>query len=472
MTATVHERVARDVVHPVLQVVARGRPGTRPTALAYREGLRFRRATADWPDERREEWILDRLRTVVREAAEQTAYYAEAFSEAGFDPHAPFDFDDFARLPVLDREVVGSRGRELVSRAVPPEQLTRDATGGSTGEPTVVWHGPQERGWAESGIEHSLARAGAPRGTSIGFLWGHHLDPVTRDSVRARTRDLLTNVRWFDCFRLSPEKLDAYHHELQGWRPRCVVAYAGALAALADHVAERSYRPVYPRTCFVTGAEKLLPAQRERIEAAFGKPVHERYGSRDVGPMAFQPAPDESPTFAVDWQNVLLEPSDEADTPDTPGILVTKLHADGMPMIRYRVGDMARFPQASAAGHPALELLEVVGRDVDRIALPDGRWVHPIEFPHLMKDHPVKEWTVYQYRDYRVEMRIVPAPGFDEASRAGILSLVEANLQGVPVDLAVVDELPRTRASKLRPVISEVPGGEGAPAGREEGDDG
>jgi len=103
-------------------------------------------------------------------------------------------------------------------------KLTRDATGGSTGEPTVVWHGPQERGWAESGIEHSLARAGAPRGTSIGFLWGHHLDPVTRDRVRPRTRDPLTNVRWFDCFRLSPAKLDAYHHELQGWRPACVVA--------------------------------------------------------------------------------------------------------------------------------------------------------------------------------------------------------------------------------------------------------
>jgi phenylacetate-CoA ligase len=469
VTATLHERLARDVVHPLLEVVARARPGSRASAVAYREGLRFRQATADWPDERRHAWILERLRTVVRAAAEQTAYYAEAFEREGFDPQAPFGFDDFARLPVLDRETVGVRGLDLVSRAVPADQLKRDATGGSTGAPTVVWHGPEERGWSESGIEHSLAHAGARRGTRIGFLWGHHLDPVTRDSLRARTRDLLTNVRWFDCFRLSPAKLDAYHHELQGWRPACVVAYAGALAALADHVAERGYRPAYPRTSFVTGAEKLLPAQRMRIERVFGKPAHERYGSRDAGQMAFQLSPEASPTFAVDWQNVLLEPVDDTET---PGILVTKLHADGMPMIRYRVGDLARFPRFSAPGHPALELLEVVGRDVDRIALPDGRWVHPIEFPHLMKDHPVKEWTVYQYRDYRVEVRIVPGPGFDESSRAGILSLVEANLQGVPVDLAVVDELPRTRASKLRPVISELTGESNVPADGGEPSDG
>ena len=172
-----------------------------------------------------------------------------------FEPTDDFGFEDFARLPVLERDDVNRAGSGLVSQAVPSDQLTKDATGGSTGAPTVVWVGPEERGWAESGIEYFLSRAGVRRGSSIGFLWGHHLDPVARDGFRARSRDFVHNVRWFDCFRLSTERLEEYHRELDRWRPACVIAYASALAALAEHVLERGHRASYPRRCFITGGK-------------------------------------------------------------------------------------------------------------------------------------------------------------------------------------------------------------------------
>ena len=172
-----------------------------------------------------------------------------------------------------------------------------------------------------------------------------------------------------------------------------------------------------------------------------------------MGPIGFQLDPGTSLAYSVDWANVLVEPEIHANE---PSILVTKLHADGMPMIRYRIGDLGRFSQDSAPGHPAFELREVVGRDIDRIWLPDGRWVHPIGFPHLMEDHPVREFTVHQRADYSVQIQIVPRTGFDEESRHGIVTTVTANLPGVPVEVVLMDELPRTMANKLRPIVSEV----------------
>jgi hypothetical protein len=50
----------------------------------------------------------------------------------------------------------------------------------------------------------------------------------------------------------------------------------------------------------------------------------------------------------------------------------------------------------------------------------------------------------------------VPRHGFAEESRVGILKVVSDNLPGVPVELSIVDAVPRTAASKLRPVVSEV----------------
>ncbi len=429
------------------------RPSRRPAAAAFRSSLGFRERAWGWSAEAKRAWILARLRAVVRKAARDTPYYEELFESAGFDPRRDFTFDDFAGLPVLERDDVQKAGEKLLSHSVDRRALMRDATGGSTGSPTVVWVGPEEQGWRASGIEFFLARVGAPRGSGTCFFWGHHLDPVARETTRQRMQDAVANVRWLDCFRLSPDRLEEYHRTLAKWRPVCVVAYASALAALAEHVLERGYQPSYPERCFVTGAEKLLPGPRQQIERAFGKPVHERYGSRDVGPIGFQLDPASSPSFAIDWPNVLVEPEWGAGE---PSILITKLHADGMPMIRYRLGDLARFAPDAAPGWPALELLEVVGRDVDRIWLPDGRWVHPIEFPHLMKDHPVREYTVVQRADYAVQIQVVPRPGFDEESRLAILGVVRANLPGIPVDVVVVDDLAGTRASKLRHIVSEV----------------
>jgi len=415
-------------------------------------GRRFRLAAAGWSDARKGDWILAQLRAVVRRAYRDTSFYRAALDAAGFDPAADFSFADFARLPVLEREAVQSASRGLLSRATAPETLRRDATGGSTGTPTEIWMGPEELGWRESGVTHFMERIGVPGGSGTAYLWGHHLDPVASDGLREQLYSFIENLRWFECLRLSPAQLRRDHEELERWRPRCLIAYASALGALADVVQEEPHPPRYPTHCFVTGAEKLLPRHRELIERVYHRPVHERYGSRDVGLMAFQVVGARDADFEVDWANVFIEP--ETPERDAP-ILVTKLHADGMPMIRYRVGDVARFPADSRPGHPVLRLREILGREADRVWLADGGWVDGITFPHLFKDHPVREFQVWQRPDLSVEVRLVPAGGFTAENQQQIFETLRANLPGLPVHLAFMDTIPRTTANKLRPVVSE-----------------
>src|SRR5262249_51467578 len=153
-----------------------------------------------------------------------------------------------------------------------------------------------------------MQHMGVPTGTRTAMLWGHHLDPTGRDNWRERYHAFETNSRWFDCLRLSPETLEQYHREFERWRPACIVAYASAVGHLAAYVLERGYKANYPTRCFVTGAEKLLADHREKIARAFGRPVHERYGGRDIGFIAFQMQPTDTLDYEVDWANVLVEP--------------------------------------------------------------------------------------------------------------------------------------------------------------------
>ena len=60
------------------------------------------------------------------------------------------------------------------------------------------------------------------------------------------------------------------------------------------------------RAALLPGAESYMPDHREKIEQAFGRPVYERYGARDVGYIAFQLDPYCTLDYEVDWANFLL----------------------------------------------------------------------------------------------------------------------------------------------------------------------
>lgn len=446
--------LTKNLFVPLSHFRRRRREDMSPTFAAYEAGLQFRREAKTWSDAQKSEWILDRLRFVVRRAARETVYYQKLFAAINFDAEADFTFNDFAGLPVLERADIHEAQENLISRNVAPEQLQRDATGGSTGTPTTIWLGAEERGWKESGLDFSMESVGVPIGARFAYFWGHHLDPQASDKWRDRLRSLATNIRYFDCFRLSPEIFRKYHLEFENYAPDCIVAYASALGHFAEFLRDNNIRPQnYPRICFVTGAEKLFPEHRKIIEEVFDKPVHERYGGRDFGVAAIQTNLTENLDFEIDWAWTFVEPETGAE--NSP-ILVTKLQADAMPLIRYRVGDVGKFPLGSKSGHPSFYLREVVGRELDRIWLPDGRWIHGIELPHLLKDYAVREFVFVQAADYSVELQIVPKDDFSEDDRQEIRQTIASNLKNLTTNVKLVKQIPRTRANKWRPVISEV----------------
>lgn len=454
LIAGIHDHLSLHILTPLSRWQRLARPSTSPTLRAFYRGLRFRREAWSWDDERRSAWMLKQLRTVVRYAYGETQYYRDLFDRVGFDPRSEFSFSTFAQLPVLTREDIGNAGPALLAKCVSRDQLRHDSTGGSTGVPTEIWLGPNARGWNASASAFFMEKVGVPEGSRTALLWGHHLDVHETESLRERLNSFISNQRWFDSLRLSAGTLDRYHRELQEWRPACIIAYASALGQLAEHLIANNYKPLYPTQCLITGAEKLWSRHRDQIQKAFGLPVHERYGGRDIGWLGFQLNPNKGTTYHLDWPKTFTEPeSSERES----SILVTKLQADGMPMIRYRVDDVARFPEGSAPGHPAFRLEEVLGRVTDRLWLPNAKWISGLHVPHLIKDYPVREFLLHQRSDYSIELQLIPQATFSSADETSILNTLTANLPGLQIVIRLTDSIDRTnKAHKWRPVISEI----------------
>jgi phenylacetate-CoA ligase len=426
---------------------------TRAALLEYDVASHRREAAWALTGTDRNAWILDELRRAVRYAAEVT-FWRRRFEASGLDWSSPFSFADYARLPTLERHEIAGHGEELLHPGVPASDRRKMATGGSSGEPTVTWTGPRERGWVESAIDQSERRVGVEPTDRRVLFWGHSLDPVTRSTVRERVEDWVLNRSWLDCFRMSREVLLEYHESLQRKAPDVVVCYASALVSLAQVVEGLDRTNLrYPRKAFITGAEKLYSHQRELIQRVFGRPVYERYGGRDLGLVAWQQ--DTATTrLDVDWANIYAER--ETATADTATLLITKLHADAMPMFRYRSGDIVRAARDHAFPGPLLALDEVVGRELQNVLMPDGNWIHPTVVPHLMKDFNVAGYQLHQLSDFSIELLICPAEAYSSAEEAEIVRNLSMNFPGLTINVRHVSEIPKTPAGKVLPVISDV----------------
>src|SRR5262245_51987794 len=124
---TSRDWLSQRVLVPFTYMQQMARPSRRPVRSAFFEGMRFRRDAEIWDGSQKNAWVLERLRSVVRQAYRETVYYRELFDGIGFDPVADFSFDDFSRLPILEREDMHREGKKLVSSAIPAGSLKRDA---------------------------------------------------------------------------------------------------------------------------------------------------------------------------------------------------------------------------------------------------------------------------------------------------------------------------------------------------------
>jgi phenylacetate-CoA ligase len=81
-----------------------------------------------------------RLRRIVRYAAQSVPYYRDLFRRERIDPREIRAADDLERLPLIDREVVRRDPERFVSTSRRGRQSVAFLTSGSSGSPLTVLH--------------------------------------------------------------------------------------------------------------------------------------------------------------------------------------------------------------------------------------------------------------------------------------------------------------------------------------------
>lgn len=282
---------------------------------------------------------------------------------------------------------------------------------------------------------------------------------------KAKLFNTLSNTRYLNAFRMSPEQMRAFLQTINQQRPRLIVAYAQALYELA-RFAQQECLHVVPQQAIITSAGTLYPFMRQLIQQIFGCQVFNRYGSREVGDIACE-RPDIDGLWVAPWGTyVEIVDDDHQPVPDgTEGhILVTSLINYAMPLVRYKIGDMGvlRTSVPTPANKGGQVLAQVSGRSTDNFRTRGGKVVPGEYFIHLigvvLNGGQIRKFQIVQHDYDHFVVKLVAEAGVRaQIDTEAIVDKIQLALEErADIRIEYVDAIDPTPSGKFRYTISEV----------------
>ena len=412
--------------------------------------------------ERRGSWSMDemndyrdeRLRAFVRHCVETVPFYRQRFKEWRLSPHDIRTLDDLRHLPVLNKQDVQDHMSEFISTAVPQREQIIAHTSGTTGGGlrfNTTLHAVQEHlaVWWRYRHWHGL-----DLNTWCGYFGGRSVVPASQSRPPFWRYNYPGRQILFSGYHMSPANINSYLSELRTKRPPWLHGYPSLLALLANHVQETgddlSYRPRW----ITTGAENLLPRQADLIERALGVRPRQHYSMAEA---VANISECELGALHVDEDFAAVELLPDSDGAGCK-VVGTNLANRATPLLRYGVADTVSLSDKQCAcGRPGRMVATIDGRIEDYIVLRDGTRLGRLD--HIFKDMiNVREAQLYQARPGQLLVRIVRGNRYTDHDECALLTEISKRVgDRAETEIEYVEVLERSRAGKLRFVVSEPP---------------
>jgi len=335
-------------------------------------------------------------------------------------------------------------------------------TGGTTGEFLKIYVP------VDIQKTHSLAAAfrawrwaGFHPGDRYVRLWGLPLDVSRRQRLLTKVVAALEREHRFNAFLLSEDQCLNYVARIRRIRPKVILSHATPLVTLAKYMNDMELSAGHI-TAILTSAEMLLPTERELIEDAFNTKVYDYYGNRETNLIAAQCQ--ERGGYHVSAENGVIEVVDgdghKVGEGQTGEVVITDFHNYVMPLIRYRIGDLAEATYRKCPCGLELPLIKnFVGRKLEIIRTPSGHAV-PGEFFLLLLDRYrwIEKAQVLQESVNRIVLNVAvkDVPQDIEEERRRIKQDIRDYLGDTEVSIVQKDSRQFLSSGKHRWVISRI----------------
>ena len=419
---------------------------------AYRD-LEMLRTRESWSRTQIETFQLERLNEVWQHARQHVPYYRELARLIRL-PERFGSLEEYTNaVPILRKQPVRDRKEAFLSERARKGHWGK--TSGSSGTPTAVYW-EDAANFAMLRMKYRwLANCGIDIFDRQVFLWGQAATFVGGfNGLKARViqplTDRLRNRLRLPAYRLDPESLARYLDEIARFQPAMLYAYPSAAFLLARAAAERKFH-CDSLKAIVLSSEPAYPHMIRTMEQAFGVPALNEYGSVECGVLAGECL--DRKLHVLD-DRVFIETLPRED--GQHDIIVTVLDNPGFPLLRYAIQDVSDAPRIKPEiGFSYLGTIS--GRANDVVVTRDGEYLHPHWFDDVFENvKGVRNWQINQDREGRLTVLVELLDSSVGIDMQALGARIEEQMRGFPVEMRIVDAIPRSPVGKYRWVFSEL----------------
>ena len=410
---------------------------------------------------------LGKLRKLLVHAIENVPFYKDTLPDLRLSDSLSVLDELFLDVPLLSKATINQNLQSMISADLDGNGLDSNSTSGSTGEKLLFYTDWRSGAYRKATVRRSQRWLGVPPGDPEVRLWGSPIDINRAKSLRGFVHSAISREKMLSAYSMDEQSLNTYMKFCLRFKPKLLIGYPSVLSVFAAYL--ESQRTRIPSLVAVScSAETLYENDREYLRRIFEAPVFNRYGCREVGDIANE-VPD-ADGLIVNSDRLFIEILNDKDEPCAPGeqgeVVVTDLENYGMPLIRYRMGDLARWSPETTRGrnkYPFPMLESVDGRTLDVIQSPNGNRIGGTYWTILLRNRPgIKTFQVIQDELDAIRILYVreegPDPDFDYYRRE------IANQCGpeLKVLFEETEQFEQAPGAKFRLILSKISGSNAA----------
>jgi phenylacetate-CoA ligase len=390
-----------------------------------------------------------KLNEVLQNAIKNSPHYQNLNIE--IDANNIFQY--LKKFPVLEKSVLREQIDNLIT--VDKQKLIKNSTSGSSGMQINVYVTKDEQSqyraaqtiwweWAGFKIGEPFLQTGLAMGRSF----------------EKRLKDFFFKTYYLFAFGLTKENAgDAFIWSKK--RKPFLGGYASSLYVLSQLAVENKVSVKFNSA--ISWGDKLFDHYKKNIEKVFDCKIYETYGAGEGLMIASQKDLDfmyiMSPCVYVE---ILDDAGNEVADGEMGNVVVTSLIHKAMPLIRYKLGDLAiKLPRSEYPSNRELELpilKKVVGRETDIVITPTGKRLIVHSFTGVFEYFPsVKQFCVIQTNLSGIVIEYIQGNDF----QLSVLDKIQSELlkfiaEDFSIEFKEVANIPPTKSGKPQIIISKI----------------
>ncbi len=392
------------------------------------------------------------LQRVIQLAGENVPYYRGAMQVFGVKPDDLRSLDDLTLMPFVEKDVLRARTHDFLSRKSLSPALYKCHTSGTTGTPLALYRDLRNVGFEYAMLRRQRLWAGLLDGDRYATLKGELLPESRINQNKFWQMNSAEQKLVMSSYHISADTAERYVEALQRYQPVAIDGYPSSIYMLATLMLQRGI--IFPMRAILTSSETLAPEHKGIIETAFQCRVFDYYGMAERI-AAIHTC--EHGSYHVVPEYSIVEFIRNAAFDGFVEIVGTALNNNAMPLIRYRVGDIAETSnETCACGRHYPVIKGIVGRTDDSIITPNGTVIGRLD--HIFKGvRNLVQAQIYQPQQDKIIIRVVPDSSFSKNDGDLVLQKLYHRVgDGIQFEIVRVPEIARTARGKIKSVVSEV----------------